>query len=213
MLRNPALGYTPIGIVDDDPRKRNMRLHGIRVLGTMTDLQRADPRPPAGRDPDRVYPRDSDMVSCHNDLKPENMLVDGDGVWLVDWEAAFLNDRYHDLAMVANFVVTNDAEEEAYLRAYFGEAPGEYRLARFYLMRQTMHLLYVIVFMLYGSGGARLPDAEAPPFRDFHNGIWAGEIGLASDEVKSERVGRSKLLRIAHDNSMTTRQYPMESSV
>ncbi len=38
MLRNPALGYTPIGIVDDDPRKRNLRLHGIRVLGTTADL-------------------------------------------------------------------------------------------------------------------------------------------------------------------------------
>ena len=38
MLRNPSLGYTPIGLVDDDPRKRNLRLHGIRVLGTTTDL-------------------------------------------------------------------------------------------------------------------------------------------------------------------------------
>jgi FlaA1/EpsC-like NDP-sugar epimerase len=40
MLRNPGLGYTPIGIVDDDPRKRNLRLHGIRVLGTTDDLPR-----------------------------------------------------------------------------------------------------------------------------------------------------------------------------
>jgi FlaA1/EpsC-like NDP-sugar epimerase len=38
MLRNPGLGYTPIGIVDDDPRKRNLRLHGIRVLGTTREL-------------------------------------------------------------------------------------------------------------------------------------------------------------------------------
>jgi FlaA1/EpsC-like NDP-sugar epimerase len=38
MLRNPSLGYTPIGIVDDDPRKRNLRLHGIRVLGPTADL-------------------------------------------------------------------------------------------------------------------------------------------------------------------------------
>ncbi len=38
MLRNPGLGYTPIGLVDDDPRKRNLRLHGIRVLGTIADL-------------------------------------------------------------------------------------------------------------------------------------------------------------------------------
>jgi FlaA1/EpsC-like NDP-sugar epimerase len=40
MLRNPGLGYTPIGLVDDDPRKKNLRLHGIRVLGTTGDLRR-----------------------------------------------------------------------------------------------------------------------------------------------------------------------------
>jgi thiamine kinase-like enzyme len=58
----------------------------------------------------------------------------------VDWEAAFLNDRYSDLAVMANFVVTNDAEEELYLQTYFGEEAGEYRLARFYLMRQVVHM-------------------------------------------------------------------------
>jgi FlaA1/EpsC-like NDP-sugar epimerase len=40
MLKNPALGYTPIGLIDDDPRKRNLRLHGIRVLGQTDDLPR-----------------------------------------------------------------------------------------------------------------------------------------------------------------------------
>ena len=40
MLRTPALGYTPIGFVDDDPRKKNIRLHGIRVLGTLNELPR-----------------------------------------------------------------------------------------------------------------------------------------------------------------------------
>jgi FlaA1/EpsC-like NDP-sugar epimerase len=39
MLRNPALGYTPIGLVDDDPRKKNLRLHGVRVLGTTAVLR------------------------------------------------------------------------------------------------------------------------------------------------------------------------------
>jgi FlaA1/EpsC-like NDP-sugar epimerase len=38
MQRNPALGYTPIGLLDDDPRKRNLRLHGVRVLGTVAEL-------------------------------------------------------------------------------------------------------------------------------------------------------------------------------
>jgi FlaA1/EpsC-like NDP-sugar epimerase len=39
MLKSPALGYTPIGLVDDDPRKKNLRLHGVRVLGTTDELQ------------------------------------------------------------------------------------------------------------------------------------------------------------------------------
>jgi FlaA1/EpsC-like NDP-sugar epimerase len=47
MLRSPSLGYTPIGLIDDDPRKRNLRLHGIRVLGTSHALRRIlrDQRP------------------------------------------------------------------------------------------------------------------------------------------------------------------------
>jgi FlaA1/EpsC-like NDP-sugar epimerase len=40
MLRNPGVGFTPIGVVDDDPRKKNLRLHGVRVLGTTHDLPR-----------------------------------------------------------------------------------------------------------------------------------------------------------------------------
>ena len=47
MQKNPGLGYTPIGLVDDDPRKKNMRLLGVRVLGTTADLGRllAERRP------------------------------------------------------------------------------------------------------------------------------------------------------------------------
>src|SRR5262249_9159598 len=67
---------------------------------------------------------DPDMVSSHNDLfKPDNILFDGQRVWLVDWEAAFRNDRYADLAVVANLVVANEAEERVYLREYSEHRP------------------------------------------------------------------------------------------
>jgi FlaA1/EpsC-like NDP-sugar epimerase len=40
MLKSPALGTTPIGLIDDDPRKQGLRVHGVRVLGTTSDLRR-----------------------------------------------------------------------------------------------------------------------------------------------------------------------------
>jgi FlaA1/EpsC-like NDP-sugar epimerase len=51
MLTTRLAGYTPIGLVDDDPRKRHMRLHGVKVLGTTADL----PRLLRERKPDEVH--------------------------------------------------------------------------------------------------------------------------------------------------------------
>jgi FlaA1/EpsC-like NDP-sugar epimerase len=39
MQRNRQLRYTPIGLVDDDPRKKDLRVHGVRVLGTTAELR------------------------------------------------------------------------------------------------------------------------------------------------------------------------------
>jgi FlaA1/EpsC-like NDP-sugar epimerase len=39
MLGNRALRMTPIRLVDDDPRKQGMRLHGVKVDGTTSDLE------------------------------------------------------------------------------------------------------------------------------------------------------------------------------
>jgi FlaA1/EpsC-like NDP-sugar epimerase len=38
MQRSRMLRYTPIGFIDDDPRKRNARIMGVRVLGSTADL-------------------------------------------------------------------------------------------------------------------------------------------------------------------------------
>lgn len=133
--------------------------------------------------PDMVY---SNMVPSHNDLfKPDNILFDGERVWLVDWEAAFLNDRYADLAVVANLVVTNDAEERVYLQEYFGGPPDRYQLARFFLMQQVAHIFYALAFLLLGSAGKPIDWSDTvPEFSDFHRRFWAGDIRLATDEAK-----------------------------
>ncbi|RYU90319.1 hypothetical protein EWM62_12385 [Mucilaginibacter terrigena] len=137
----------------------------------------------------RVYPsNDSDLVSCHNDLKPENILFDGERPWLVDWEAAFLNDRYTDLAVIANFAVTNDVEEKEYLRIYFGEDANEYQLARFYLMRQLLHFFYFTFFGLICFNANEPVDftLPCPNFREFNNQMWLGGINLANNDARQE---------------------------
>ena len=135
-----------------------------------------------------VYPHlDSDMVSSHNDLfKPDNILFDGQRLWLVDWEAAFLNDRYADLAVVANMIVTNEPGERVYLQAYFGEPPDEYQRARFYLMKQVAHMFYAMAFLMLGSSGRPIDWSErVPAYSDFQWRFWTREISLADDHAKT----------------------------
>ncbi len=133
-----------------------------------------------------TYPRlDADMVSCHSDLKPENILFDGQRVWLVGWQAAFVNDRYFDLAVAANFVVTNNADEWTYLGQYFGQPADDYQRAKFFLMRQVLHMFSAAVFLSLGSAGRPVSQSEnLPAFGDFHRRIWAGEVNLAENDQK-----------------------------
>lgn len=131
-----------------------------------------------------VYPRlDADMVSSHMDLKPDNILFDGRRIWLVDWQAGFVNDRYFDLAVVANFLVNSDAEEVSYLTHYFGESPDEYQRARFFLMRQSLHMFSAAVFLMLGSGGKAIVEIpDLPSFENFHRSIWSGDVNFADKD-------------------------------
>lgn len=134
-----------------------------------------------------VYPYDdTEMVSSHNDLfKPDNILFDGQRVWLVDWEAAFLNDRYADLAVAANHVITNDDEEKLYLHEYFGAEADRYQRARFHLMQQLAHLFYTMAFLFQGAQGKSIDwNGTVPEFRDYHRRMWAGEADLTDKDEK-----------------------------
>lgn len=135
----------------------------------------------------RIYPRHAaDQVSSHTDVKADNMLFDGARLWLVDWEAANLNDRYVDLAIAGNFFVDDtDAAARAYVAAYAGEAPGDYRMARFVVMRALVHIFYAAFLLpLAASSGASTAVTDAPPFRDFHRRLLSGEIDIKTADLR-----------------------------
>jgi thiamine kinase-like enzyme len=72
---------------------------------------------------------------CHNDLQIPNFLLDGQRLWLVDWEWAGMANRYFDLGAV--MVNGNFSREEAavFCGEYFGGAVDlEAELARAELM-------------------------------------------------------------------------------
>jgi Phosphotransferase enzyme family len=99
-----------------------------------------------------AYPRvEADLVSCHMDLKPRNIVYDGERVWLVGWQAAMVNDRYFDLAVAADFVLGGDADEWLLLEGYFGKRPDEVQRARFFVMRQVVRMLSASVYLMLGS--------------------------------------------------------------
>lgn len=138
----------------------------------------------------RVYPRQdvANWVSAHNDSKPDNVVFDGQRPWFVDWESAFLNDRYLDLAIVANFLVTNQQEEISYLENYFESPVSEYQSARFFLMQEMLHLFYFLFLMAFDQGEHPIAMEKITKrgFQAFHEGMWRGDISLVEAALKRE---------------------------
>ncbi|HLJ90585.1 MAG TPA: phosphotransferase [Candidatus Angelobacter sp.] len=144
---------------------------------------------------------DPDLVPSHNDLyKPDNILFDGDRLWLVDWEAAFQNDRYADLAVAANMLALTEEEERIYLEEYFGAPPDSYQHARFYLMKQLAHIFYALVYLGLGSAGEPVDWNEPlPAYVDFQRLFWERNVGLA-DRHSQFAYGRIHWEQIRHNS-------------
>jgi thiamine kinase-like enzyme len=71
---------------------------------------------------------------CHNDLLNANFLLDGDHVWIVDYEYGGMGDLFFDLGNLSiNNGLTPEAQE-LLLRLYFGDVTDAHR-ARLQLMR------------------------------------------------------------------------------
>jgi thiamine kinase-like enzyme len=71
---------------------------------------------------------------CHNDLLNANFLLDGDHVWIVDYEYGGMGDLFFDLGNLSINNGLTPAAQELLLGLYFGDVTDAHR-ARLQLMR------------------------------------------------------------------------------
>ena len=128
----------------------------------------------------------SSMMSTHNDPNPRNILFDGQRVWLVDWELAFLNDPLVDVAILTTDLVEAAHLQDVLLRAAFGALPDRAVYARLSVIRLLTRLFYGCV-VLDGLGAAARSIAALglPTFTQagFRRAVAEGQLASGTPET------------------------------
>jgi thiamine kinase-like enzyme len=112
----PLAGAFPIHRVVEW-HARDAALHGATVPEAWADLHAVSLR----IERTFVATADDDLVPCHNDLLPGNVLFADDRTWLLDFEYAGMNDRFFDLANLSVNCGLDVAADERLLALYFGD--------------------------------------------------------------------------------------------
>src|SRR5258708_3688090 len=127
------------------------------------------------------------LVSSHNDPVPNNILFDGERLWLIDWESAYRNDPLVDVAIVLDSFVCSPELEDALLTAWLGRAPDQTLRARLALVRTLTRLYYAGVLLSASALAPRvMPDTDlaAPTLAEFELAVREGRVKPGAPETK-----------------------------
>ena len=129
------------------------------------------------------------LVLSHNDLNPTNLVFDGEGIVLLDWETAAPNDPCYDLAVLALFLRMDEPTCLRLLSAY-EDGPVDRLPGAFPYFRRLAPLLVGTTFLGLardtGSPGAaedETPDST-PSLGEVYQRMRSGEVDIASAEGK-----------------------------
>lgn len=84
------------------------------------------------------------LSPCHCDPLCENFLDDGEKMWIVDWEYSGINDPLWDVGDLAVEAAMNDAQQQEFLRAYFGKNPSPAEFGRVVVYKAMCDLLWTL---------------------------------------------------------------------
>ena len=108
-----------------------------------------------------------DMVFGHNDLLAENILDDGDRLWLIDWDYAGYNSPLFDLGGLASNNGLSQGQESWMLETYF-EAPVTDDLMHRYHAMKCASLLRETMWSMVSESTSNLDVDYAAYTADFY---------------------------------------------
>lgn len=85
-----------------------------------------------------------ELVACHNDPAPENLVDAGDRMYILDWEFGGNNDPFWDLADLAVETNFSEAQDRLLLEAYLGREPKQSEYGRIVLQKSMVFLLWTL---------------------------------------------------------------------
>ena len=124
--------------------------------------------------------KDHDLVCSHNDLNPNNLLCDGQRIWIIDWDASYLNSRYVDLANLANFFAHSEDQEHLLLYAYFNGDLDQQKKSRLFVMRQLSRIIYALLMFQLASQSKPIDYAHSQQLEGIDLGFVFAQIGSGS---------------------------------
>jgi thiamine kinase-like enzyme len=88
------------------------------------------------------------LCPCHNDLSPNNILLLGNDIRIIDWEFSGNNDPIWDLAFLSTISELSFKDENVLLFAYFNGSPVEVDFHRFLLYKPIVHFWVGLLSLL-----------------------------------------------------------------
>jgi len=137
-----------------------------------------------------AYPWDSSaLVSSHNDPHPDNILFDGERLWLIDWETAYRNDPLVDVAIFTLYLAAAPELEGMLLQSWLGRTPDRALRARLVLMRQLVRLFYACASSLHAASPRAVPETDLTALTpaEFRAAVDQGRLVLGAPET--QRIG------------------------
>jgi len=116
------------------------------------------------------------LASCHNDLNSENVMYNGKQFYLIDFEAAGLEDPYFDLATVCQQNCFDPPDEYNFIKKYLKKLPTKFEINKLMLMKQVSYCYHVLHFFqhAYNAGMMEFKD-KVPSFKSWYEGKKTGK--------------------------------------